>query len=117
MKAPDMSQAREGPRVEPYDPKYHFTLYIAGENDLSQRAEANLRRIIESSLPQQYSLKVVDVFINPRTAMQERVTITPMAVKTQPAPTRKVIGDFTNREKVLSGLGIHIEKCRDEPQE
>lgn len=84
-----------------------ITLYIAGDTDLSRRAEANLRRIMEEIPSRRFILDVIDVVINPRLAIQDRVTITPMAVKTYPLPVRKVIGDFTDRGKVLSGLGIH----------
>lgn len=95
------------------DPQYRFTLYIAGDTDLSRRAETNLRQILESCLPRQYLLDVVDVVINPRLAIQDRVTITPMAVKMHPAPLRKVIGDFADRSKVLSGLSIDAANSPD----
>jgi len=109
-----MSPELEGVRS---DPDYRFALYIAGDTDLSRRAEANLRRIFENCLPRQYVLEVIDVVINPRLAMQDRVTITPMAVKLHPEPIRKVIGDFTDRCKVLSGLGIETVHGQDENQE
>lgn len=88
-------------------PPIRITLYIAGETDLGRRAESNLRQIIEAIPSNQYVLEVIDVVTNPRLAIQDRVTITPMAVRTFPLPVRKVIGDFTDRGKVLNGLGIH----------
>ena len=88
------------------DPLYRFTIYIAGDTELSRRAQLNLRQILETSIPRLYALDVIDVFINPLVAIHNRVTITPMAVKTFPEPLRKVIGDFTDRNKVLVGLGI-----------
>jgi circadian clock protein KaiB len=98
------------------EPGYRFTLYVAGDTDLGRRAEANLRRIIESCLPRQYVLEVIDVILHPGTAVRERVTVTPMVVKTSPSPLRKVIGDFTDRSRVLDGLGIDAE-CPDPKQE
>ena len=106
-----MSQVREG--VAENVP-YRVTLYVTGDTDLSRRAEANLRHILENCIPDQYILEKVDIAANPRVAMQDRVTITPMAAKTSPAPLRKVIGDFTDRLKVLRGLGIDTGICQDE---
>jgi circadian clock protein KaiB len=114
MEVSDMSDVHEVLLNVPDDPKYRFMLYIAGDTDLSRRAEANLRQIIETCLPRQYVIEVIDVIVNPRAALQDRVTITPMAVKTVPVPMRKVIGDFTDRDKVLSGLGIAAGKPHDE---
>jgi circadian clock protein KaiB len=93
------------------EPEYSFTLYVAGDNDLSRRAEAHLREIIEECIPRRYTLDVVDVVADPKRAIQDRVIITPMVAKLRPAPLRKVVGDFTDRQRVLSGLGIDIATC------
>ena len=45
-----------------------ITLYIAGDTDLSRRAEANLRRIMEEIPPRRFILDVIDVVINPSSA-------------------------------------------------
>jgi circadian clock protein KaiB len=99
------------------EPEYRFTLYVAGDNDMSRRAEANLRGIIEGCIPRRYALDVIDVVADPKRAIQDRVTITPMVAKFCPAPLRKVIGDFTDRQKVLIGLGIDAANCLDKSQE
>jgi circadian clock protein KaiB len=99
--------------LEDAEPKYRFTLYIAGDNDMSRRAETRLREIIEDCIPGRYALDVIDVVADPKRAIQDRVTITPMVAKFCPAPLRKVIGDFSDRQKVLIGLGIDAANCLD----
>jgi circadian clock protein KaiB len=83
-----------------------FTLYIAGQTTRSERAISNLRQICEQSLAREYSLEVVDVLERPEVAESERILTTPTLVKESPPPPRRLVGDLSDKEKVLLGLNL-----------
>ena len=86
--------------------KYLFKLYIAGQTARSQHAVANLRRMCEETLSDQYELVIIDVLECPQLAEDERILATPTLIKEAPAPTRRVIGDLTDKQKVMIALNI-----------
>jgi circadian clock protein KaiB len=49
---------------------------------------------------------IVDVLEDPDAAEQDRVLATPTLIKQLPPPLRRVIGDLSNKEKVLLGLDV-----------
>ncbi len=85
---------------------YRLRLYITGRTSHSIRAIENLQKICESELKGQYEVEVIDVLENPRLAENEKILATPTLVKKLPEPVRKIIGDLSDREKVLLGLDI-----------
>jgi circadian clock protein KaiB len=85
---------------------YVLKLYIAGKTPRGDRAIANLRRICEEELGNQYALEIIDVIENPLLAEREKILVTPTLVKSLPPPIRRVIGDLSNTAKVLVGLEI-----------
>lgn len=87
-------------------PQYQFTLYIAGDSPRSQQAAANLRRLADERLAGDYALRVVDVTREPEHAERERILTTPTLVKEAPAPPRRVTGDLSNPEMVLTALSL-----------
>ncbi|MCA9796692.1 MAG: circadian clock protein KaiB [Candidatus Eremiobacteraeota bacterium] len=88
------------------DLKYILKLYIAGQTARSSRAIANLRKLCEESLQDQYELRVFDVLENPEMAETDKVMATPTLIRELPPPMRRIIGDLSNRDKVFLGLDI-----------
>lgn len=86
---------------------YRLRLYITGRTPHSNRAIENLRQICESELQGQYEVEVIDVLENPGLAEREKILATPTLVKRLPEPVRKIIGDLSDRERVLFGLDIY----------
>ena len=86
--------------------KYKLRLYITGRTPRSEIALNNLRRICESELSSRYEIEVIDVLENPQLAEDEKILATPTLVKELPEPLRKIIGDLSDREKVLLGLDL-----------
>ena len=74
----------------------------------SQRAIENLRRICEEEYPGEFELKVVDILRNPKLAEDEKILAVPTLIKELPLPLRRVIGDFSDKEKVLVGLDLLV---------
>lgn len=91
--------------------KFILTLYITGQTPRSEQAITNLRRVCETALKGQYELFIVDVLEQPNLAEDEKILATPTLVKEVPPPTRRIIGDLSDTQQVLIGLGLyaHLE--------
>ena len=86
--------------------KYLLKLYITGETPNSIKAIGNLKKICEEELAGEYEMKVVDILKEPTLAREDKIIATPTAVKALPLPIRKVIGDLSQKEKILLGLDL-----------
>ncbi len=86
--------------------KVQLKLFITGHTARSQRAIANLRQISQGALQGQCELLIVDVLEQPQLAEKEKVLATPMLIREFPPPIRVLIGDLSDRQKVLEGLGV-----------
>jgi circadian clock protein KaiB len=82
-------------------------LYVAGKTPRTDLAIANLRRICEEDLKGEYELQIIDVLEHPQKAEDDRVLATPTLIKQLPPPLRRVIGDLSDKQKVLLGLEVH----------
>ncbi len=86
--------------------KYLLRLYITGTTNRSISAITNLRKICEEYLEGRYELEVIDLYQMPRLAKDEQIIAAPTLVKKLPLPFRRIIGDMSNKEKVLIGLDL-----------
>lgn len=85
---------------------YKLRLFVTGSTPRSTRAIANMRKICEESLSGRYDLEVVDVYENPEATRELQIVATPTLVKILPEPLRRIIGDLSDKEKVLAGLNL-----------
>lgn len=92
--------------MSPAKKTYILKLYVAGNTPNSVRALKMLNHILEKEFQGVYALKVIDVLKNPQLAEEDRILATPTLAKVLPPPVRKIIGDLSDREKVLIGLDI-----------
>ena len=79
---------------------------MTGKTPRAEKAIANLRRICEEELRGQYELNIIDVLEHPQLAEDEKILATPTLIKRLPPPLRRVIGDLSDKEKVLLGLDV-----------
>lgn len=86
--------------------KYLLTLYVTGTSPRAKIAIANLKRLCENELEGEYELEIVDVLENPQRAEDEKILATPTLIKQLPLPLRRVIGDLSDKDKVLLGLEV-----------
>lgn len=86
--------------------RYKLRLFVTGTTPRSMRAIENMHRICEEVLKGAYDLEVIDVYQNPDATRELQVVATPTLVKVLPLPLRRIIGDLSNRERVLAGLNI-----------
>jgi circadian clock protein KaiB len=88
---------------------WNLRLYIAGQTPKSVTALANLKRLCEEHLPNQYNIEVIDLMRDPQLARRDQILAIPTLVRSLPAPLKKIIGDLSNKEKVLMGLEVKRE--------
>lgn len=93
---------------------YILKLYVAGNTPNSMRALKTLRNILETEFRGVYALKVIDVLKNPQLAEEDKILATPTLAKILPPPVRRIIGDLSDRERVLIGLDLLYEELADE---
>ena len=86
--------------------KHVLRLYVTGPSPRSTRAIENLRRVLESELPESYELEVVDVYQNPEAASEHQIVAAPTLVKMLPEPMRRIIGDMSDTERVRRSLDL-----------
>jgi len=88
------------------DTKYILKLYVTGQTKNSETAIQNLQTILEDKLQGIYTLKVIDVLKDTKLAIQDKILATPTLIRVLPPPIRKLIGDLSDKEKVLIGLDL-----------
>ena len=85
---------------------YLLKLYVTGMTPRSRQAIDNLRDICDNDLGGRYRMEVVDILERPQLAEDERILATPLLIKSLPPPLRRIIGDLSDRERVLLGLDV-----------
>ena len=93
--------------------KYVLRLYVTGLTPRSTRAITAVRDICERHLRGKYELEIVDVYQQPGRVSRDQIFAIPTLVKCEPAPQRFVIGDMTDRQRLLFGLGLPLEGRTD----
>ena len=92
---------------------YILKLYVAGNTPNSMRALKTLRDILETEFKGVYALRVIDVLKNPQLAEEDKILATPTLAKILPPPVRRIIGDLSDRERVLIGLDLLYDELTD----
>ncbi|HKW67616.1 MAG TPA: circadian clock KaiB family protein [Terriglobales bacterium] len=88
-------------------------LYVAGTNLHSVRAIENTRRLCAEFLRGRCELHVIDLYQQPSLAQRDRILTVPALVKLFPPPTVRFVGDMSDTDKILRGLGIVPGKTRN----
>jgi len=88
--------------------RYELTLFVSGASASSERAIRNARAVCDLHLSGRYDLKIVDVNQEPDLISGSRVLATPTLVKEHPAPERMLVGDLSDRERVLLALDVRV---------
>lgn len=84
---------------------YKFILFISGMSTKSSHAIENLRKISEKYLPK-FELQIIDIRTEQQKAVEYQILAVPTLIKTMPNPTRIILGDLSDTEKVLKILDI-----------
>jgi circadian clock protein KaiB len=93
-------------QLDDTDGRYKLRLFITGSTPRSTRAIQNMRQICDDNLKGRYDLEVIDVYDAPEATKELQIVATPTLVKILPEPLRRIIGDLSDKERVLAGLDI-----------
>ena len=85
---------------------YVLRLFTTGTTPRSSRAIQNLRDICEALLKGRYQLEVIDIYQEPGRASEADIIAAPTLIKDEPEPRRRMVGDLSDRKKVISDLAI-----------
>ena len=95
-------------RAAPTPPqdRYVMKLYIAGMGTRSQRAIVEIRGICAEHLDGRCDLEVVDLIESPQHARNDGIVALPTLVRNAPPPVRRLVGDLSDRPRVLYQLDL-----------
>ena len=85
---------------------FELRLFVTGTSPLSVRSINNLQVILDEHLKGRYKLEIIDSHQQPLLVESENVSALPMLIKKKPLPAKRLIGDMSDKEKVLRGLGL-----------
>ena len=97
-------RTRQGTRT-----RYALKLYITGQTPRSLQSVENLRALCDKYLPGQFDLEVVDIYQQPAMAAQGQIIAAPTLIKSTPLPLRRLVGDFSDKGRVILGLDLKVE--------
>jgi circadian clock protein KaiB len=86
--------------------RYVLRLFVTGMTPRSARAVDNLLAICNEFLAGQYDLEIVDIYQQPVLTRGEQIVAAPTLIKKRPLPLRRIVGDMSNRDRVLTGLDL-----------
>ena len=86
--------------------KYALRLYVTGLTPRSTRAIECVRAVCEEHLAGHYDLEIIDVYQTPSRIIEDQIVAIPTLVKANPVPVRLMVGDMSNRDRLLHGLGL-----------
>ena len=85
-------------------------LYINGLTPRSTRAINNLKDLCANELAGRYEVEIIDISKQPELAKADNIVAIPTLVKRLPKPFHQLIGDLSDREKVLIALDLRMAK-------
>lgn len=89
--------------------EYVLRLYVVAGSPASRRAVTNLRAVCNERLSGRYMLEVIDLREQPALAGERDILAVPTLVREFPAPAQRLIGDLSNRERLLEALDLEVE--------
>ena len=81
-------------------------MYVAGQTNKAVTALNNFKLICEEQLKDRYHIEVIDLLKNPKLARDNQILAVPTLVRKLPLPVRNIIGDLSDKERVLVGLDL-----------
>jgi circadian clock protein KaiB len=102
MKARERTSAGHEPAQE----MYVLRLFVAGTTPRSTRSIVNITEFCKEFLDGRYDLEVVDIYQQPTEARDQQIIAAPTLIKSLPLPLRRLVGDFSDRDRVAAGLGL-----------
>jgi len=86
--------------------KVVLRLYVTGQTPRSVRAIENLSKFCARFLNGRFELEVIDIYQQPALAKEVQILAAPTLIKSHPLPVRRLVGDFSDQGRVVSGLDL-----------
>jgi circadian clock protein KaiB len=86
--------------------RYVLRLYITGQTSRSMRSIENLRGLCKKYLKDQFDLEIIDIYQQPALAAEGQIIAAPTLIKAMPLPLRRLVGDFSDQNRVVLGLDL-----------
>lgn len=93
---------------------WELWLYIAGQTPKSILALENITKYSKEHLRDKHSIEVIDLLKSPQLAEQDEIFAIPTLIKKTPKPLKRIIGDLSDKEKVMTGLNMHSMVITDD---
>jgi circadian clock protein KaiB len=93
---------------------YSLRLYVTGTSPHSAAAVANIRSLCEEYIKGHYDLEVVDIYQKPGEAQDQQIIAAPTLIKSTPLPLKRVVGNLSDREKVMVILDLQSHEAGQE---
>ena len=87
-------------------PNYVLRLYVTGQTPRSLQSIENLQRLCEKHLAGRFLLEVIDIYQQPALAAEGQIIAAPTFIKAMPLPLRRLVGDFSDANRVVLGLDL-----------
>jgi circadian clock protein KaiB len=81
-------------------------LYVAGRSPNSVMALANVHILLHTHPHHHVTLEVIDIVRDTERGVRDGVLVTPMLVRTEPLPERRILGSLNDRALLLDVLGL-----------
>ena len=89
--------------------KLVLQLYVSGMSQKSMAAIENIKELCDEHLEGAFELEIVDLYKNPEAAAEQQIVFSPSLIRQHPLPKKTLIGNFSDTEKVVKGLGLRIK--------
>jgi circadian clock protein KaiB len=96
---------------------YSLKLFVTGTTTRSTQAVASIRALCDEFLPGRYDLEVVDIYQQPTAVTNQQIIAAPTLIKALPEPPKRMIGNLSDRNKLIAALGLDPSAKGNEAQE
>lgn len=86
--------------------RYLLRLFMAGNGPNSKQALSNLRQLCREHLNGRCTIETVDVVKDFEAAVRENILVTPALIMVAPLPRVMVLGNLSDRQKILCALRL-----------
>jgi circadian clock protein KaiB len=90
--------------------QFLLRLYVSGMTLRCIDAITQIKDICETYLENRYQLEVIDIYQQPQLARNDQIIATPTLLRILPLPLRRLVGDLSNKRRVMVALDIQLPR-------
>jgi circadian clock protein KaiB len=98
---PGRITAAWSPMIQEIQSGYVLRLFVAGSSSGTERILRKLHSLLDKTLQQPYTLKVIDVQKHPDLAEADQVAATPTLMRVWPTPVKRIVGELEDAEAIV----------------